>query len=223
MNPAEVALKEVDNFEKIANIASQYGPFFFAVLFILFVPVVGQKWFSKALEKRSVGSEQERQKALEIYSFYWLSGVKTGIVLVGVSIVWWAFVQIKYTLPDADSKFRQKVSDEISRRIFQGVIRGANDDDIFIYDFNNPQYSIYVYPQKNQTPMLIRYVVVFSDDPPKNFPVQLMYMNRKTYEALVSTNTGYVPIALSFCIENDARDISIIKDPATPPHFSFSC
>jgi hypothetical protein len=225
MDAATIALKQADNIGILSSLASQYGPFFFSILFVLFVPVFGQRWFFKLLQTRAAGTAAERAKAMSVYKFYWTSGIVTGLILVGFSVSWWAFVQYRYTLSPNEEQFNKRVSNEISKRIFQGVIRGADDEDIFVYDFNNPQYSIYIYPLRNQRPMLVRFVIVFNNDPVTNERIHILYMNKKSYELLASNSTaaGYRPTPLEFCINRAASDMTFIKDDTRPPHFDIVC
>jgi hypothetical protein len=106
--------------ESFSSLAAQYGPFFFSVLFVLFVPVLGQTWFAAALKAR-VQDPQQKQRALDVYRFYWMSGVVAGFVLVAVSICWWVYVQTNYVLPVTQAAFEEKISDAVSKRIYEGT------------------------------------------------------------------------------------------------------
>ena len=70
------------------SLAAQYGPFFFAVVFVLFIPIVGQKWFAAMLQHESQ-RDDERAEGLKVYKFYFVSSVVAGLALVAASTGWW--------------------------------------------------------------------------------------------------------------------------------------
>jgi hypothetical protein len=235
---ASTALKEAENLAKLSQVASQYGPFFFSVLFVVFVPVMGQRWLFKALESKDLARES-KAKVRQVYTWYWLSGVVMGLVLTTASVLWWIYVQITYVLPAEDRAqaslervnetkseevIRTRISEELSRRIFEGVIVGVSEEDMFVYDFSNPYYKLYVYPVTNQVPMVDRFIIIFTGELPKHPIVLFRYMNRRTYEALLANRVGYVPLDIKFCPDPGKREIQLVKDAEnTPPHFDVQC
>jgi hypothetical protein len=224
MNLATITPAEVESVRTLSSLALQYGPFFFSIIFILFVPIIGQKWFFRMLHTRVPGGSEVRDAAMRVYKFYWISGIVAGLALVGVSVIWWGYVQYTFNTEN----FNKKLSQEINRRVFQGIIYGADDNDMFIYQFDNPQYSVYIFPQRNQTPMLVRYAVIFSKDAEKDEKIHILYMNKKTYKILLESTIngeaiGYKPTPLEFCITDTPADMTLIKDKDKPPHFDNAC
>ena len=64
----------------LANLAYQFGPFFFAVLFSLFITRTARRWYSEAAE----GKEEKRA-----FRSYFHSSWVFGMLLVATSVVWW--------------------------------------------------------------------------------------------------------------------------------------
>lgn len=221
-------LKQAESFSKLSGVASEYGPFFFALLFILFVPVIGQAWFSKMLQSK-VRPGLERQKALEVYQFYWMSGVVTGLILVIVSVGWWIYVERNYVLPERPAALNELISQELSRRIFEGTIRGVSTDDMFIQDLGNPDYKLYPYVAETDRLRVVRFVVIFSKEPPKDLVVQFLYMSRATMDALANPGGGgqaygfSEPLRIPLCIRKASREVSIVRDPKNGPRFNATC
>lgn len=216
-------MKQTDQIGDLASIAAQYGPFLFAILFILFVPYLGQKWFSAILQARIAGNAQERAAHVQVYRFYWVSGIIMGLALTVLSVSWWLYVQMRLTLPSYENQIENRVSAEISKRIFEGVIRGTNDDDMFISDNANSTYRIYLFPLRNQVPMIVHFAVIFTQTPQPNSLIHVEYMDKKTYDSLKDKGIGALPIPLVFCPIRDATDLLLVKSDAstTQPHFNI--
>ena len=68
----------------LTNIAYQFGPFFFAVLFSLFITRSARKWYSAAAD----GTEDKRT-----YRKYFDASWVFGMMLVITSVAWWVRTQ----------------------------------------------------------------------------------------------------------------------------------
>jgi hypothetical protein len=71
--------------DTLAGIAYQFGPFFFAILFTLFITGTARKWYSQATTSNSPGHEEERRT----YRTYFRASYCFGMFLVAVSVGWW--------------------------------------------------------------------------------------------------------------------------------------
>jgi hypothetical protein len=211
----------IEDISQLAALAAQYGPFLFAILFVVCVPVLGEKWVAKILQTRNEGALGEREAIVRIYRFYWFSGIICGLFLTVVSVAWWLYVQVMHVLPQSDRQFERRVAEEFNRKVFQGVIRGADDNDIFIFDDkSNPHSEVYIYPIRNSYPMQVHFAVIFPDKPQPESPIRLDYLNKAAYEAL---KQGYKPAALEFCPNKGATTLSLIKADNADPRFSPTC
>ena len=76
----------------IAALAEQYGPFLFAVLFILFVPRTARKYYVACMTRNKPPPTEQEQRA---YRFYFLCSVWVGIAVMGLSIGWWVYTQAR--------------------------------------------------------------------------------------------------------------------------------
>lgn len=71
---------------QLTNLAFQFGPFLFALLFTLFVSRWGYKIYRKAnIRDNPPASEKE----ISTYRLYFLGTAIFGLVLVIISIIWW--------------------------------------------------------------------------------------------------------------------------------------
>lgn len=211
---------------EFAGLAAQYGPFFFSVIFVLFVPILGQKWFAWMLQAR-IRNGADREEALKVFRLYFVSGVATGLVLVGVSITWWLFVQVHYVLPNQDATFETKISEAIKKRIFEGTITNVSQEDMFIEGGPNPEYHLYVRLIENQQPQVYRYVIIFQQDPKKDSLVVFPYMTRTTFRNISSGSfSGFPEMAtarIPLCPKSDITELPLVHSSSSPPHFDIKC
>jgi hypothetical protein len=78
--------------ETITQLAEQFGPFLFAVLFILVVTRTAQGYYKEcATREHPPASDQE----VRTYRLYFLCSVWVGIAVMGLSLGWWFYVQAK--------------------------------------------------------------------------------------------------------------------------------
>jgi len=215
MSPTDVGL-----LGQLSSLAIQYGPFLMMLIFVLVVPFTGQRWFSKILQTKLAGSDQERVASIQVYEFYWKSGVVCGLVLTGISVAWWIYVQLCYSLPTSEEQFNKRVSEALAKRVIAGTILGASDDDYFI-PADDKNYKVYIYPRKDLTPMKVEFLIRFLEDPEADFHVKVQYMHKRTYENLKMNNNGYIPAVLEFCPDMDLTAVSFVNDPK--PSFNPAC
>jgi hypothetical protein len=196
-----------DKWSQLTVLAAQYAPFFFALIFVVFVPIAGQQFFRAFLEQRT-SAGVEREAAMRVYTFYWMSGIVTGLVLVALSVAWWFYVQYTHILP-------ARVS------IYEGVIRNAGEDDMIMYDIFSNEYTVYVYYLPWVSPPVIRFAVVFKKEPGRNQAIKLNYISRKSYEAARLENRAIFPHEIPLCLEH--RELKLVREKEAPPRFDKQC
>ena len=192
---------------EFAAVASQYGPFFFALLFVIFVPFLGQRYFRDFLEQRSTTPE-ERQTALQVYKFYWLSGIVTGLVLVAASVAWWFYVQAAYVLPARIA-------------LVEATILEATDEDLFMYDVFSPDYRVYAYHVSWINPPVTKVAIVLKREPKPDQVLDLRYMTKAAYKAAILGNTAIKPAPVPFCLRH--REMTLVRRDGAQPHFDKKC
>src|SRR6201988_4227158 len=82
---------DLSTIETATRLASQYGPFLFAILFIFVVTRTAHKYYQEC-NTRTVPATEEEKKT---YRSYFLISVWGGIALTLVSIGWWVYVQMQ--------------------------------------------------------------------------------------------------------------------------------
>jgi len=219
-------LKQGDQIRNLAALAAQYGPGFFAIMFTLFIPMIGHRWFTAIIQTKLTGSDEERSATIQVYKFYWISGIVTGLLLTVLSVSWWVYVQTAYTLPQSEDSFNRKVSQEVSRevsgRIFEGTIAGVNDGDVLVYNDTHQGYRIYFYPLRNEWPFRVKFVVIFDDDPKPASVIRFIYMAKKDFDEIRRTDEARQPIPLQFCLTKDASNLELVRDDSgLHTHLSF--
>jgi hypothetical protein len=79
--------------DSITRSAAQYGPFLFAVLFILIVTRTAHKYYRESNTRQPPATEEEKAT----YRSYFRTSIWVGIALTLVSIAWWIYVQMQGT------------------------------------------------------------------------------------------------------------------------------
>lgn len=235
-------VKQAEAIGRLSVQAALYGPFFFSLLFILLVPVLGQYWFSRMLQARTTGSREERSRAMQVYRFYWVSGVIAGLVLMFSSSLWWGYVQWSYVLPAQDraqavaeqlqlatakAAVNKAIREALHQRVVEGVITGVSPNDMFLPEPGRQDYRLYVFPITNQVPMVARFVVIFDGIPPEKPIIRLPYMDRRTYNAIIAARGGFLeeqPSMLTLCIgRHHPSEFSLVRNDDTGPHLNVHC
>ncbi len=80
--------------DSIARSAAQYGPFLFAVLFILIVTRTAHKYYQESNTRQQPPATEEEKAT---YRSYFTISIWVGIALTLVSIGWWIYVQMQGT------------------------------------------------------------------------------------------------------------------------------
>ena len=207
-----------DALDKLSPLAVEYGPFFFALLFALVVPLLGQRLISQTIHSNSEATQIELAALIKSRDQYRRAAIYLMVFLVVFSVVWWSAIQI-WPPPSSQVMINKTVDSLVAQRVFQGVIRGGDDDDAFI-DSDNANYTTYLSPERDRIPMIIKYVIVFKRMPEKNKPVRVYYANLQT---LKSIPKGYLPTPLEFCVNESAVDMLLVKDAVKGPRLEAKC
>ena len=81
---------DVTGLTSVVQLAERFGPFLFAILFIVFVTRVAHSYYNEAnTRKDPPAGDQER----ETYRFYFLCSVWCGVAVMVLSIGWWFYTQ----------------------------------------------------------------------------------------------------------------------------------
>jgi hypothetical protein len=83
---------DVTTIETLTRLAEQFGPFLFAILFILFVTRTARGYYVECMTRTAPPSTEQEQKT---YRMYFVCSVWVGIVVMGLSIGWWIYTQAR--------------------------------------------------------------------------------------------------------------------------------
>lgn len=199
---------------QLSPLAAEYGPFFFALLFTLVVPLIGQKL---------IGPNTRDETA----RLYRKVGIWLSVFLVIFSVVWWAAIQI---WPPAASKtaIDNRVREVFKTKIRQGMILGVDDDDtFFVRQDPNSKYQVYLHPRRDLREMQISYIVVptdeaITDTTTPDDPIFVQYGNFQSMKAMSTIGRGYPFIELPLCLKSQVK---LVKggDPSAQPKFDVTC
>ena len=83
---------DLGTIETLTKLADQFGPFLFAILFIVFVPRVARGYYDDCMKRTAPPSTEQEQKT---YRFYFITSIVVGIAVMTSSIVWWVYAQAR--------------------------------------------------------------------------------------------------------------------------------
>lgn len=81
---------DLSTIETITRLAEQFGPFLFAILFILVVTRTARSYYRECATRKDPPPTQQE---LKTYRTYFLSSVWVGIAVMCLSIGWWIYAQ----------------------------------------------------------------------------------------------------------------------------------
>jgi hypothetical protein len=79
---------EIPAFERTVQLAEQFGPFLFAVLFILVITRTAHGYYHDAITRADPHASVEERRT---YRFYFLCSVWAGLVVMTLAIGWWLY------------------------------------------------------------------------------------------------------------------------------------
>ncbi len=123
---------------KLASIAIQYGPFFFSILFCIFLSRWGYTIYNKANVR--IEPKPATPQELATYRLYFVATTIVGILLVVVSVIWWILQQnnvhvFKGKIINVEEKHEFVSSELYLKRIEIGEF-GGSDSPIKVYDWD---------------------------------------------------------------------------------------
>jgi hypothetical protein len=83
---------DLGTIETLTKLADQFGPFLFAILFILFVPRVARGYYVACMTRTAPPAGEQEQKT---YRFYFVTSIVVGIAVMVASIGWWIYAQAR--------------------------------------------------------------------------------------------------------------------------------
>jgi hypothetical protein len=78
------------NIATVVQLAVQFGPFLFAILFILVVTRTAQGYYNEANTRTNPPASTQE---VQTYKFYFMCSIWCGIVVMTLSIAWWIYAQ----------------------------------------------------------------------------------------------------------------------------------
>lgn len=154
------------NFSTIATavqLASQFGPFLFAILFILVVTRTARGYYNEANTRTNPPASPQE---IQAYKFYFMCSVWCGIGVMVLSIAWWFYVQSRGTYVYQVAIINLTPDETISADYYEQthphpvVVGGINlTDDYFIIVQDHPfnvgdkfDFALYKKPPANSIP-----------------------------------------------------------------------
>jgi len=83
--------------QQVSAVAQQYGPFFFALLFVLIVPTTAHKWYNDATKKKLPNNSEGIAivaHQISTYRLYFVTSVVAGILFTIVAIIYYVWVHL---------------------------------------------------------------------------------------------------------------------------------
>jgi hypothetical protein len=82
----------INAIEALTRLAEQFGPFLFALLFIIFVSRTAHGYYAECMARTAPPPTEQETKT---YRLYFMSSFAIGVVVMGLSIGWWFYRQAK--------------------------------------------------------------------------------------------------------------------------------
>lgn len=107
-------------FALLVRLGEEFGPFLFAILFIVFVTRTAHSFYQECTTRQNpVASEDEKRT----YRFYFVCSVWCGIAVMTISIGWWIYGKVK------------------GPHVYQVAIVNIQDNERLIADYFNKQVT----------------------------------------------------------------------------------
>ena len=133
---------DIAKIEAMTRLAQQFGPFLFAILFILVVTRTAHGYYRECMTRTAPPPTDQEQKT---YRLYFLCSVWVGIAAMALSIGWWLYAQAK------------------GNNVYQIAIIDLNADERILSSYyfkDNPRPTI-----DQVTPMHDTYFLIVQDRP----------------------------------------------------------
>jgi hypothetical protein len=92
-NAGEGAMQapELKTVEVLVQLANEFGPFLFAILFILFVTRTAHGYYKECSTRQNPAASDEERRT---YRFYFVCSMWCGVLVMMLSIGWWVYARI---------------------------------------------------------------------------------------------------------------------------------
>jgi hypothetical protein len=133
---------DLTTIESVTRLAEQFGPFLFAILFILVVTRTARGYYVDCMTRTAPPSTDQEQKT---YRLYFLCSVWVGIAAMTMSIGWWIYSQAR------------------GNHVYQFAIVNLGPDETILADYyfkNSPHPTV-----EGVAPMHDAYFLVVQDRP----------------------------------------------------------
>jgi len=77
---------DIKAIDQLVHLAWQFGPFAFALIFLVGMAMWGQKIWEKVTTRKNPPAHEDEKNT---YRFYFIAMTAIGVVLVGISVFWW--------------------------------------------------------------------------------------------------------------------------------------
>jgi hypothetical protein len=211
---------DLTTLETVVRLAQQYGPFLFAILFILIVTRTAHKYYKECNTRAAPAASEEEKRA---YRFYFVVSIWSGIAVMVLSIIWWIYAQVAGTniyqvaivgLAPDESVLSQYYFKNVPRPTPPGMT--SLHDDYFIIAQSEPfkigdKFDFYYFKIPSDSPAPAAAVGISGK------PIEIKYSGNKIDTFQISTDGGSVNLKViasePAAINNQlAVDTSISRD-----------
>jgi hypothetical protein len=205
MDQNQLAIGSVQEIGGLSELASQYGPFFFSILLIIFLPLIYQRIQQKLLGIPAKRIDQQQLHAsLNSNRRNWDLSIRAGIVLIFLSVSWWVYYQF-FILRNSEHLF-----------VLQGTITNANEDDLFSSDDENSYFA----PDPPRANHLVRwrFALIVDKRPEQITEARIFYTTRGLQmptPSSVQGRLGGIHLVVPF-ERHEKRSFEFSKDPRDP-------
>lgn len=164
-------IEALDKLNSSASFAQKYGPFFFAIAFLVVVPFIGLSIFKRSVGKS--GNGRNYQKAYDDFRFFLRASVFGGLVCVAVAVGWWIYQnyhevgQTKTLVADLTrqvSALKTAIAEK-KYAVVGLIVDGVRDNDEFMPTFADQKRTI-MFSRIPPTNSLLFLVLSDEDIPP---------------------------------------------------------
>jgi hypothetical protein len=116
-----------NTFAALVRVAEEFGPFLFAVLFIVFVTRTAHKYYQECNTRQNPAASDDEKRT---YRFYFLCSVWCGIAVMTISIGWWFYGKTKgqhvyqVAIVNVQSD-EQLIAEYFNKRVLRPAVPGA--------------------------------------------------------------------------------------------------
>lgn len=184
MNNLLLVLRSADSIEPLTVLAYQYGPFLFALLYMLLIPIIASKMYISLL-KEHITDKGTGKRAFDNYNFYFRLSAWCGVILVLCTVVWWLYLQSQLLQRDY---------------VYQGTIVNADEEDYFHRIAADQR--VYFDRQVIDHHVEWKFAIVTDKPLPKDFEISVRYLNQKAISDGEGGNLGGDNITLKIPDKN---------------------